>query len=744
MNPINFQKVFSKLSHILALSQDNKYDEIVQNIILYSLVQKPNADCKNEHHVSKNIESVYGITIRLNSILSNIDKLIDKKYLIKNQNSKVLNVSNEKSKLILERIEESNKTEEEVKDDWFSEEIFLHPEISELKVEIWNSLKSYLSMVFEQHGVQTTLILKPNAKITEGEQKSLQAIADEALRKNNNIISEDLFFPIVNNFILNANELRANYIAQLADATFTSFAITNDSDTNGFLNYKFNDLALFLDTNFIFGLLNLHRNSEDSSAIEILKEAKQSRLKFKLLYHPLTLSEFRRSFDARSFILKSTKWTKETSRVACLIEELSPLEMLYHRQNIENQIDAKIFLEKYEHVDLILNDLGLSEYISNVVSLSDHVEIEEDIEEYQKFYEKSPHRKPKSFLQFQHDITVLREVRSLNRKKSKFLDCNAFFLSSDYILAKFEKIYYKKSWEVAFVLSPSVFLQIIRPFVENNYETNKRFIETFSIPDFRSFEIDYSGTRSKALQIINDNFHGASFETKVKIVRDQVLLGRLNAATDDYEKQVEIIENQITIENQILATQNKEINEKLSRLNQEHERQLDDLEKQKNHEKLQLLEQRRVVEEELDLSKQVKSRIEYNAEQFSEIYKGEKEKSEKLTKEINLLKKEKRQQFEESELKKWRTNAWIRFGLALVVLFAILLHCLLKNDWNVQSIWEDLKVDWILSLILGVSWGVVTFFISKDLWEKYHNYSIIVNYIKLKIDPKIPEDIKDI
>lgn len=99
---------------------------------------------------------------------------------------------------------------------------------------------------------------------------------------------------------------------------------------------------------------------------------------------------------------------------------------------------------------------------------------------------------------------------------------------------------------------------MIRPFIENDYSSNKRFIDTFSIPEFRSFEIDYSTTRSKALQILNDNYHNTSFETKVKILRDQVLLEKLEKANEDFEKQLIIIENQIAIENQILTQQKTE------------------------------------------------------------------------------------------------------------------------------------------------------------------------------------------
>ena len=126
-------------------------------------------------------------------------------------------------------------------------------------------------------------------------------------------------------------------------------------------------------------------------------------------------------------------------------------------------------------------------------------------------------------------------------------------MSSDYVLGKFEKQYYKKDWEINMLVNPSVFLQLIRPFIENDYSSNKRFIDTFSIQDFRSFDIDYSTTRSKTLQILNDNYYDTSYETKVKILRDQVLLEKLQKAENDEKIKNSIIESFIAQENLILS-----------------------------------------------------------------------------------------------------------------------------------------------------------------------------------------------
>lgn len=560
MQQIDYKKVFSKLSHIKALSHDQKFDQIVQNLITHTLNNVSEINPKNENEVELKVKEIYGISIRNSVITSNLDKLLDKEEITRDASTREYFVTPAVSYKLKQRLVDASNLEKTVQLQWFEEIKLFITDISEEGLnKLWNLLTVYLSHVFEQHGIQTLNFLNPNVTINEDDQKNLVVIVESILKENGNPFTKEVLISSINQFIINADEIRANYISQLADATFTSFALTSDAETVNFLNKRYNNLRLFLDTNFIFGILDLHKNSEDASAREILDEVKKNRLPFKLMYHPETLAEFKRAFDARALYIRASKWTRETSRVAILVNGLSPLEELFHKQNIENETDPTVFLEKYEHVDLILKDLGLTEYNPRQTSENELVDIETDVDAYQKFYEEVKNRKTKSFSGFKHDVVALREVRSLNPKKTKFLESNAFFISSDFILAKFERIYYKRNWEINYVVNPSVFLQLIRPFIENDYSANKRFIDTFSIPEFRSFEIDYSTTRSKALQIINDNYHATSFETKVNILRDQVLLDKLEKANDDYEKQAEIIESHIAIENQILVQKNEEV-----------------------------------------------------------------------------------------------------------------------------------------------------------------------------------------
>lgn len=572
MNAINYGKVFSNLCHIKALSHDNKFDEIVQHLVLNALCKVSKKELLGAKDIVAAINDIYGILLREHIVQSNLDKLISTGKI--KQVDKVLHIHEQEAQNIEKKIQDISNLDLEVKTNWFYQVKTEFVEFSNEKLEIlWESLQKYLSKVFEQHGIHTLKLLNPTIAIDDENGFNLntliEAIANDTPTENVDVLT---LTKVINIFFQKADDKRVNYLAQLADATFTSYALTTDEQVQKFLNAGYPTLDLLLDTNFIFGILDLHRNAEDTAAKEILEEAKKNRLPFRLLYHPETLDEFRRAFDAKAMYIRATKWTRESSRIALTFKDISPIERLYHERNISEELDPAIFLEKYDHSELILKDLGFGEYQpKDSDNFDEAVEMEEDINKYEDFYNIIYRKKRKTYSSFKHDVVVLRDVRSRNKNKSTFLKSKAFFISSDFILAKFEKSYYKKNREINFVISPSIFLQLIRPFIKNDYNSNKRFIDTFSIPDLRAFDIDYSETRRRALQILNDNYHGASLETKMKIVRDEVLLEKMEQSKADHETQVALIESRIAVENKILEEINKDTTQKIERISEEKE-----------------------------------------------------------------------------------------------------------------------------------------------------------------------------
>ena len=79
---------------------------------------------------------------------------------------------------------------------------------------------------------------------------------------------------------------------------------------------KLNPLILFLDTNFLFGLLNLHVNPQVDVSAELCDSILKFHLPFKLRYHDATTREMTNTLFYFGGELRRQKWPQNISRAA--------------------------------------------------------------------------------------------------------------------------------------------------------------------------------------------------------------------------------------------------------------------------------------------------------------------------------------------------------------------------------------------------------------------------------------------
>jgi hypothetical protein len=133
---------------------------------------------------------------------------------------------------------------------------------------------------------------------------------------------------------------------------------------------------------------------------------------------------------------------------------------------------------------------------------------------------------------------------------------------------------------------PHQFLQLLRPFVPTDDEFDRRFVETFAIPELRTGTPDYSDTRSRVLAFLN-HYGDVSEETAVRILADELLMTELNNPTNHSRVQ-ELVEQALVRDNQVLLEEREstrieaiEAQEEANRLAALSEKQAQELEKER-------------------------------------------------------------------------------------------------------------------------------------------------------------------
>lgn len=543
----NYSKTFSQLCHIVALSKDGRIPAAIDNLILTIFGIDERSKPENIDEILEAIEAYFNLELERTLVQSSVERLIQANKLHKHNNR--LLITPHTLAIIKERIIKSSEAEEKVRDEWFASfSGFDNPVPDEWHRQLWNCLKAYMAKAFQRHGIETTLLLYPKLEIRSEDRKHLSVYLQEAIARNCPDIPSERAIHIISSFFTTITDLRTTYVAQLLDATFTYFALTVDEIASEYLNGNIPRLALFLDTNFIFGLLDLSSSPLSHVTKELIEIIKLHNLPFTLYYHEKTLEEFLSAIQVTGNRLKGKNWTQALSIAAVKSGYLSGIELRYHEKNASSPIAPDIFLSKYEHAKDLLDGYGFKIFRSSGKNKTQDAQKYNLVAEYEHFIQTNRRRGPKAYEVLNHDIVVWQTVGDLRKNGSSVLDAGAFFLSIDYYLYSFDWQHLREAKNVGKVVLPNHFLQILRPFLPVDYNFDRRFVETFAIPEFRSIEADYSTTTSKILSYLSI-YRDIDERTALRILTNTLLCDRLQNIDEASEEFKAIVDNTLIEEN---------------------------------------------------------------------------------------------------------------------------------------------------------------------------------------------------
>ncbi len=189
----------------------------------------------------------------------------------------------------------------------------------------------------------------------------------------------------------------------------------------GEINKKFSRLIVFLDTNFIFSIMNLHYSYISKPAKELFELLKK--YKFQIKIFDFTINEIVRVL--KGYLIESYKYFPNV-RVDSIYGNL--------KHNLKwSETDCKNFIVKIEET-LLASDIQI-EYtgIDNLTTFGFQDE------RYSRIIQYKPEQ---NSLGQKHDILAIEKIREKREKRPqrKIEDCVALFLTSDQKLTQFDFI----------------------------------------------------------------------------------------------------------------------------------------------------------------------------------------------------------------------------------------------------------------------------------------------------------------
>ncbi len=563
-----FSQAFEQMCSVVAIADTQSSDDTLRQLILQCFVVCPDDHLYKQEDVADRIRSLFGLQIPQHRVDAVFIKMIEDGCIVC-PNSTNYTLPLQVRTALQVRIDEANTLEITLKNRWMGEVAVDHPAVD--STQLWDALRDYLARAFGRHGILTAALLDPSIDATAEQSQSLASLLDGVVDRSFPQEQRAEARTVISDFLGSVVDHpdRATYIAQLANGAFNYYSLAVAPDVSAQLQAHLSDLTLFLDTNFLLGILDLHEHHLVEISRQLLDDIKTHKLPFKLRFHPFTQDEMRATLDYYGSRLRRATWTPALSQaVLAQVSMLSGIERKYHQMNAARKIDVSAFLSRYDHVDELLKDQGIDIHRTRVDQDLDPAKLVYDYGEYLKGRRarRKGDKKEKGERTIMHDMTLLAFVRRQRTRVASSLDAGALLLTCDAILCKFDWLDSRRRHAGVSTIMPDVLWQILRPFLLASPQLDREgfdraFAATFAIPELRS--IDTSGPREKARErmlYMLAKFEGLSEKTAARFLSNDLLLDRLrtDVSEDEFQRQVQcaaLDDNAVLLEDKMALEQ---------------------------------------------------------------------------------------------------------------------------------------------------------------------------------------------
>ncbi len=701
-----------QMCNYVAIAETKSPAEVLRELILHTLLTFEEEKPSNVQGVADILRTMFGVGAPTHQIRETLDQLESTGQIHSPTGTSYVLTSDTRLR-INARINQATQLQVNVKNQWLAE---LEKQLPTLSADLyWSALQAYLAKAFLRHGIQVATFLDPAIDPPPGYAASLSTILADVLNSKFEKPQMETARHAISNFLASVgkNPERSRFIAECADGAANFFSLAVSPDVAKQFREKLNPITLFCDTNFLFGILDLHVHPLVEVSNRLLDVIDSHKLPLKMRYHAATLRELQTSISHYADILRKNSWSRALSRAATTSRSITGIEQKYHQKNSETGIDVDTFLQPYQHVDVLLKDHNIVIFRPSNDRLIERATLEA---EYGQFLARF--RKEKLHELIAHDVAVLDCVRSLRDNAKSTLDAGALFITCDYTLYRFDIETSRNANTQSSVVLPNVLWQILRPFIPAHQDFDRSFAETFAIPEFRTIGSGAAKAASKMLGLLA-LYKDFPEETAARLLSNDLLISNLRSAGNDIQFQAEV-ESAIALENQALIEERAAMEILIETLRGQNERAEHVIEEQKKEaaaEAIRAKEQIEAKRQESEKFAAVARAAEIRAEKASaQLAQTEtaKASAEKIADGL-----EDARQKAEKKQRRYAILAALGASSLLIVLFEVLVYQLpwiwLRNHPNSFGL-QGAMWFMILSFVVGLFrpdwrkvWGVTVF-----------------------------------
>lgn len=502
---------------------------------------------------------------------------------------------------------------------------------------------------------------------------------------------------------------------------------------SSFLEYKTEDfkqdVELLFDTNFIISLIDLNTPESTHTCKKLIEVGKN--LGFKLTVLSDTIEESKALIKKKAENFTNTFLTRKINPEdlynACERRDLSSSDLERIIDNLEDIV--KSF------------DISIYSYTERLKTAA------KNSLEYEKFKKIRTNH----FSAIHDTIAILYVKEKRTKKIREFEKVNCWFVnnssshdSEDF--KDFEKQNYEYQKETIRVDELLNILWLSNPRLNTNIE-NEDLID-IGLSSIVAHTLNDSLPKASIIRELDENIQ----KYRTDVITDKDILNISSRISNRQIKNINEFnklantnsiefQKRLKEESQIQEKEEKERIEKFDKLYERFEKEVNNLDKVKstikskeitlNEKEIQIEKEKEQIAIDKDLNKNKIDSL------SKELEKERKEKNDIIKK----LASEKREKYIENELRKWRRKSWNQLIFCSLIIIIGILYLFYLSDWkidNCKKVIDDYKSNLIITSVIAFFGFILTYFVLRNLREKYYNQSNIKAFKELL---KIPDNL---
>ena len=551
-------RTIDQLCYFAALTRSGLTDEVLRNVVSFICALNPSAVSTEE--LQSVLRDEFNLQQPLAAIQAAADKAVEGGWLSRDNwkySATAVGMS-----LLTDFRSQFDALEATVRNQWSqaAEDVFGNLDDVD---SLWRGVRAQLAVLVFRHGSSTASLLSDNANLQPAVD-GLQAELFEAAEVQCTTYGKEIVLASLACFFELDTPESAEFVGHLLSSAFSYSALTIAPDAAKYLSDSLKPLEIFLDTNFIFGLLEWHDSPQNKVCQELVRIAKENNLPFKFYFFEDTLKEL-----VDWLLAQAGRWLTGTfppgiSRALSSTEGVPLFVRRYHEENASEPLDVSMYLDRFLNIGAKLEGLGLTLFREPEQNAEDVMSWGERQAAYEEFLRSRPKWKDRTNSSLRHDSVLLGIVDRRRIPGASPLTSGCMLLTVDSHLIAFSRERASNKGDRSLSLYPSQLMQLIMPFIVQTEMNSRVLAESINISVFQALPFD----RERAVATISKyirNIKNLSDSDAKRILCDQILLVHLSLSTE--EEAAELVES-------ALAAQTAEARQKQADAESELERAL--------------------------------------------------------------------------------------------------------------------------------------------------------------------------